>query len=144
MIRRISALTTLVGLLLVGGIAEAKLVAVLNKRNPTRSMDASTLKSIFLGQKAFWKGTVPVRVLGRDSSSGGAKALMSVLGMNESQFEAHWTKRQLSGKGVKPKTVDSLDELVKMIGKTPTAVSVVEEAELDGLDLSKVKTLPIE
>ena len=120
--------------------AADEVVIVLNKKNPTKSMSVAEAKAIFLGNTTRWQGVVPIKVVSR--GKGKADAFYTdVLGMSATKFDSHWTKRQLAGKGVKPKTAASASDLAAEIGKNPGAVGFALKSELDGVDTSKLRVI---
>lgn len=114
---------------------EAEVVVVLNQRNPTKSMTAAQAKAIYLGNTAFWNGTVPIRVISRTASSPAAVFFDKVVEMSPQRFSSYWTSRQLAGQGVKPAEVESASTLVEQIKKNPGAVGFALRSELVGVDL---------
>lgn len=154
MMNRRTLLThTLRALPLAAGLAAAAhsrpahadaLVVVLNARNPTKKMSPAELKAIYLGTTAFWNGTVPMKVLGRLTTTVGGKLLLDqVMAMSPQAFAQHWTSRQLAGQGVAPESVDGAADVVKRVASAPGAIGVVAQSELAGLDTAGVKIVQL-
>ena len=117
-------------------------VVIVNKKNPTRKINISTVKNIYLGQKAFWHGTVPIRVFIVEKKASSGKAILNLLDMTASQYENYWVKRALAGKGIQPATKTSASELAEAVAKSPTAMGVILRSDLDQLS-PKVRALKI-
>jgi ABC-type phosphate transport system substrate-binding protein len=120
------------------------LVVVLNARNPTKKMSPADLKAIYLGTTAFWNGTVPMKVLGRLTTTVGGKLLLDqVMAMSAQAFAQHWTSRQLAGQGVTPESLEAAADVVKRVASAPGAIGVVAQSELSGLDTAGVKLVQL-
>jgi ABC-type phosphate transport system substrate-binding protein len=123
---------------------ETGVVVVLNARNPTKGMSMSKAKQIYLGQTAFWHGTVPIKVYARPgSSSAGQTFYQKVLGMNAGSFTKHWTSRQLSGKGVAPQSVGQAEDLASKIRKAPGSIGFMLPAEAEQVGSSGLKFITL-
>jgi ABC-type phosphate transport system substrate-binding protein len=100
-----------------------EVVLIINGRNPTQSLPKAELIKLFLGQTSFWHGVVPVRLFVRPDSSKAAQALYEpILGMTPQSFRKHWDEVQLAGKGVSPKSYDSVESLALEISRSPGAI----------------------
>lgn len=122
---------------------EEEVVLIINARNPTQSLPRAELVKLFLGQTAFWHGVVPVRLFLRPDSSKAAQALYSpILGMTPQAFRKHWDEIQLAGKGVAPKSYDSIESLAQEVAKAPGAIGfgLTSEAwQLSGVKVISAK-----
>lgn len=120
-----------------------EVVLLLNARNPTASVSRGDVSNLFTGKTAFWHGVVPVKVLVRPGTSSAGKAFYEpILGMNAQSFAQHWSKLQLSGKGIAPTTVGSAEEMAGMIAKTPGGVGFVLASEawkIDGVKVIQIR-----
>ena len=124
--------------------ADEGVVFLMNRKNPTKSISKGRAKAIYLGNYAFWSGVVPIKVLMRKGSIKASKVFLTeVVDTSAQKFDRYWTSRQLAGKGVKPKTVGSLNELLESLKKNPGAVGFALKSELAGVDLSGLKALNI-
>lgn len=122
---------------------EGEVVVVLNQRNPTKTMTPATAKAIYLGNTAFWNGTVPIRVISRTASSPAAVFFDKVVEMSAQRFSSYWTSRQLAGQGVKPAEVESVTTLVEQIKKNPGAVGFALKSELVGVDVAGLNIISL-
>lgn len=123
---------------------EGDVVVLTNAKNPTKAISKARAKSIYLGAYAFWSGVVPIKVLMRSTDIEASQVfLTNVVETSAQKFDQHWTSRQLAGKGVKPAKVKNLDELVESLRKNPGAIGFALESELEGVDLSGLKTLDL-
>ncbi|MED5371248.1 MAG: hypothetical protein VX899_09555 [Myxococcota bacterium] len=94
------------GLLTAAPLANATggddLVVVLNAHNPTQTLSKGEVKSLYLGNTAFWNGVVPVQLVVRDDGSGASSAFYDVVGMSSQRYDSHWSAKQLLGPGCGP------------------------------------------
>lgn len=125
-------------------LAKGGYVLVVNKRNPTKTISQAQAKSIYLGNTSRWQGVVPITLYARSKDCAAKNFYKDVLGMSPSKFFSHWAERQLSGKGVKPKSMASASELLDLVRQSPGAVGFLSSAELAGADLSGLRTVPLE
>lgn len=129
---------------LSGRSAEAgdELVILVNARNPTSQMSVAEAQNYFLGRTAFWHGVVPVKLIVRPASiPAGQQFYEKIAQMSAQAFAQHWSKQQLSGKGVAPATVSGASEVAAEVAKTPGSLSFVLASE--AWQLSGVKIIPL-
>jgi ABC-type phosphate transport system substrate-binding protein len=126
--RRLGAIGLLVA---SAAIASASPVIIANKSLEKEKLDASTVKSVFLGKKVAWDtgGRVMLAVL-----RNGAVAddfLKASVDMNTSGFNNLWRRLAMTGGGTAPKSFESEEELRKYVAETPGAVGFVDSANVD-------------
>jgi ABC-type phosphate transport system substrate-binding protein len=112
-------------------IAGASPVIIANKSLDKEKLDASTVKSVFLGKKVAWDtgGRVMLAVL-----RNGAVAddfFKASVDMNTSGFNNLWRRLAMTGGGTAPKSFESEEELRKYVAETPGAVGFVDSANVD-------------
>lgn len=95
-------------------------------------------KDYYLGKKASWPdGSKVVVVVLKEGASN--ENLMKKLGKSTSQFSTGWKKLVFTGKGSMPEQVNSEDELVAFVAKTPGAIGYADGGKAkDG-----VKAIPV-
>src|SRR5580658_8106270 len=126
--RRLGAIGLLVASATFAGAAP---VIIANKNLEKEKLDASTVKSVFLGKKVAWDtgGRVMLAVL-----RNGAVAddfLKASVDMNTSGFNNLWRRLAMTGGGTAPKSFESEEELRKYVAETPGAVGFVDSANVD-------------
>jgi hypothetical protein len=134
--------------LLCGGSASSQggdaVVLVLNARNPTSNLSVGAAKNIFLGQTAFWNGTVPIKIYARPgSTSAGESFYGSVVQMPFNRFSQHWTSRQLAGQGVAPESVAGASSVADKIRKSPGGISFMLQSEVNEVGAAGLKVIPL-
>lgn len=128
-------LASLVALALTGDVASAgegqdHVVLVVNARNPTQSLTEAEVKNFFMGNVAFWHGTVPVSLIGRPPTSAAASAFFTdVLDTNAQRYEAAWQARQLAGRGVAPRAAAAPSDVAAAVAATPGAIGYMLASE---------------
>jgi|HubBroStandDraft_5_1064220.scaffolds.fasta_scaffold645507_1 hypothetical protein len=126
--RRLGAIGLLVASAAIAGAAP---VIIANKSLEKEKLDASTVKSVFLGKKVAWDtgGRVMLAVL-----RNGAVAddfLKASVDMNTSGFNNLWRRLAMTGGGTAPKSFESEEELRKYVAETPGAVGFIDSANVD-------------
>ena len=124
--------------LLTAFTAQADVVVIVNANNGA-SMDAKSIKRIFLGkEKKFSDGSESIPI-NQDASRGPRQQFDSnVLGRSSSQISAYWSKQVFTGKGVPPKEVPSDAEVIEIVAKNPSAIGYIDSASVT--DAVKVVT----
>ena len=115
----------------LAGVPEGdNLVLLVNARNPTTAISPGEAKKIYLGNKAFWHGVVPIKVLQRPPGTAAEQAFMEqIMGMTSQRFAAHWSSRELAGKGVTPEAVADAAEIAKIVAATPGGIAYLLASE---------------
>jgi hypothetical protein len=75
----------------------ADMAVVVNKKNPLTNVSAVELKRILSGEKRFWPGGAPVKLLIRDPGSAERSAYLRLLSMSEKQYKEYWTEMVFKG-----------------------------------------------
>lgn len=112
---------------------------IVNAKSSAPSLDDDDMRSYFLGKKTTWSdGSRVVVVVLRDGAS--HDALLKLLGKSSSQFSTGWKKLIFTGKGAMPEQVDSEDELVEFVARTPGAIAFVDAGKVkDGVKAVSIK-----
>lgn len=118
-------------LLPLGSAARAQLggVAVIGHADLAR-IDVPTLQRIYTG-RVVEVGGVSVNPINVSASNPvRARFLASYLNQNEENYLAYWTVRRYIGKGVPPREVETVAEMVRLVQSTRGAIGYVDEASL--------------
>lgn len=103
-----------------------------NKNIAGEKIDASTLKSVFLGKKTSWDaagGRVILAVL-----RGGPVAddfLKASVEMSASSFNNYWRRLAMTGGGTAPRSFEKEEDVRKFVAETPGAIGFVDSASVD-------------
>ncbi len=121
------------GLLAVSAcmLSHAETVIVVSAKSPVASMTKEQVSDLYLGNvKEFPGGGQALPVL---LSSGSARSdfLEKILGKNEAQAKAIWSRLVFSGKGSAPRDMPDSAETVKLISNNPNCIGVVEKSAVN-------------
>lgn len=104
---------------------------IVNKAN-TNTIDKATVKKIYMGDMTSW--TDGSAILAIDLSEGNSARdsfTDSVLGKSVSNMKALWAQKIFSGKAVPPKTVESDDEVKKIVSGNKNAIGYIKGSSVD-------------
>lgn len=122
--RLLPVVLALTGLLVpTFAVAGEPVIVVLNQRNPTQNIDKAQLKSIYLGNTAFWHGVVPMKVYTQPADSDATKTFLDdILGITFQRYQQSWASRELSGQGVAPAVVDDAQSVIDSVRGAPGGI----------------------
>ncbi len=111
--------------------AQAQNVVVVSSKSAVASLTKEQIADIYLGNsKEFPGGGQALPLL---PASGGARSEFfdKVLGKNEAQAKAIWSRLVFSGKGSVPRDVADSAETVKLISSNPNCIGVIEKSAVN-------------
>ena len=122
-------------ILLIANIAHAQqdsLTVIANHKGAPKAMSFKELKAVFKGEKKRWRdGTKIVITLMKTSTPAGAMTTKKVYQMATDELNRYWVTMVFRGQAKAPRSVDSEEELVKFVTKTPGAIGVVSSGPID-------------
>jgi ABC-type phosphate transport system substrate-binding protein len=93
----------------------------------TGELDAQSVKKLFLGErKSFPDGLHATPINHTPGSNDRKEFFESVLRMQESSHERHWTRKRSTGVGYSPIELNSHDAVLRSIANTPSAISYID------------------
>ncbi|MBI3713492.1 MAG: phosphate ABC transporter substrate-binding protein [Burkholderiales bacterium] len=111
--------------------AQAENVIVVSSKSALSSLSKEQVADIYLGNvKEFPGGGLALPLL---PSSGGTRTefFEKVLGKNEAQAKAIWSRLVFSGKGSAPRDVPDSAEAIKLISANPSCIGVIEKSAVN-------------
>lgn len=111
--------------------AYAENVIVVSSKSAVASLSKDQVADIYLGNvKEFPGGGQALPLL---PSSGGTRTefFEKVLGKNEAQAKAIWSRLVFSGKGSAPRDVADSAEAIKLIAANPNCIGVIEKSAVN-------------
>jgi hypothetical protein len=75
----------------------ADVAVIVNPSNPIAEVSVMELKKIFSGQKQFWPGNIPVKLIVRAPGARERQVLLRLLGMSERDYKQYWTTEIFRG-----------------------------------------------
>lgn len=129
---KLSTKTLLAAACFVGAnFAYAENVIVVSSKSAVASLSKDQVADIYLGNvKEFPGGGQALPLL---PSSGGTRTefFEKVLGKNEAQAKAIWSRLVFSGKGSAPRDVADSAETIKLIAANPNCIGVIEKSAVN-------------
>lgn len=107
--------------------AQAGEIAVIgNPNNSIANLTLADLRKIFSGQKRSWPGGAPVKLIVRGPGCRERLALLTVLGMSESEYKQYWTAQVFRGDAdAEPLTMPSFGMVKEAVKVYPGAIALV-------------------
>jgi ABC-type phosphate transport system substrate-binding protein len=81
----------------MGSAQEGQFAVVVNSKSSVTNIPLTELRKIFLGERRFWPGSHPVKLLVRAPGSREHKVMLKLLGMTESEYKQYWTQQVFRG-----------------------------------------------
>ncbi len=111
---------------------DAEMVVIVSEKNPNSTITTDNAEKIFLGKiKLFPDGSsaIPLDLPNRTEEKDYfyAKAIRK----NSAQLKAYWAKVVFTGGGAPPKSVDSQEEMVKLVAQNPNTIGYVDKTKID-------------
>lgn len=105
-------------------------VVIVGNANVRGKLDLATVQRIYTG-KVIEVGGVAVTPVNLQVGQGARQRFLSeYLQQNEDAYLAYWTVRRYVGKGVPPRELGSVAEVVTYVLNTPGAVAYLDEADV--------------
>jgi hypothetical protein len=93
-------------------------------------LDVQTVQRIYTGKVIEVAGVPVAPVNWHVGQSARQRFLADYLQQNEDNYLAYWTVRRYVGKGVPPREVGSVTEVINYVLSTPGAVAYLDEADV--------------
>ncbi len=124
---------TLLGLALLGSahIAQAEHVVVVSAKSSVASLSKDQIADIFLGNSKEFPGGGQALPLLVGSGAVRSEFFEKVLGKNEAQAKAIWSRLVFSGKGSAPREVSDSAEILKLISTNPNCIGIMEKSAVN-------------
>ncbi len=124
--RYLSAALALLMALALSFQARADLLVVVNKSNAA-SLTEEQIKNIFLGKAKYFpdgKPAIPVQM--HPGSSTYESFASKVLGKDDSQLRAYWSRLVFTGRATPPREVDSETQILELVAHNPNLIGYVD------------------
>ncbi|HED33810.1 MAG TPA: phosphate ABC transporter substrate-binding protein [Gammaproteobacteria bacterium] len=104
------------------------------------SIDAGTLKSIYLGKLKSWPDGATLTAIDQKAGSEIRKKFINeVIGRKEKKFDAYWSRKAFSGKGTPPKNLGNDVDVKAWVARYKGSIGYIDASMVD----SSVKVLLI-
>lgn len=116
----------------ISSLASAEVAVIVSANNVNYGLDKLDVEQIFLGKKAtFPDGSKAVPVDQTEGSAVRSAFNESVLGKNDSQLKAYWSRLIFTGKGTPPKESGSDAEIKALVAANPNMIGYIDAKAVD-------------
>lgn len=121
-------------------VCAADILIIANKDVGPSSLTKQTVKDIFLGTRSKWEDKKPIQFVLNGKKSVFKEFAKMYLDKTPSQLKDYWRNMVFTGKGERPKEIDSAKKLLMYVRNTEGAISFVDHKT----SAADVKILKIE
>lgn len=112
--------------------ASADVAVVVGAKSPLSTLSTEQASSIFMGKaRTFPDGSPAVAVDQKESAPVRVEFYTKVLGKDEAQMKAYWSRLVFTGKGSPPKELDSSAAVKQAVGADPKLIGYIEKSAVD-------------
>lgn len=116
---------------LLSTVAVAELAVIVNPGNGD-TLTKDDISSLYLAKnKSFPNGKNAIPLDRPEGSPLRVEFITKVVGKDEAQMKAYWSRLIFTGKGVPPKIVDSDEEVKEMVARNIDAIGFIDAATAD-------------
>jgi ABC-type phosphate transport system substrate-binding protein len=112
-------------------IAQAEHVIVVSAKSAIGSLSKDQVADIYLGNSKEFPGGGQALPLILASGAVRTEFFEKILGKNEAQAKAIWSRLVFSGKGSAPREVADSAEVVKLIAANPNCIGIIEKSAVN-------------
>lgn len=117
--------------LTVQSFAYAEHVIVVSAKSNVSSLSKEQVADIYLGNAKEFPGGGQALPLLLASGATRAEFFEKILGKNEAQAKAIWSRLVFSGKGSAPREMPDSAEVVKLISANPNCIGLIEKSAVN-------------
>jgi len=123
--------------------AQDDVAVVVNAANPVASLSLIELRKLFSGEKRFWPGNIPVRLIVRAPGCRERTALLKLLNLSESDYKQYWTAQVFRGQAdSEPFVAPSVGMSIEAVKSFPGAITLINANDTKpGVKIVKVAGL---
>ena len=125
--KKIMTMVSIISFLLCG-VAMAEQIVIVNNSVAVSSIDADSLKKIYLGKKTKWDNGDKIVPVTLNEGPVHEAFLKNVIKKSNTQFLTYWKQMIFTGKGIPPKSVPSDADVVNFISSTPGGIGYIDSA----------------
>lgn len=117
--------------LLISQLVAARVVIIVNARNPLSAISASYLKNIFLGIKTRWEDGKIIKAVNLHPAQRVRTIFESeFLKMDSSKVQRYWIKQAIRGNINAPATVNFEEKVLQFVIQHPDSIGYLEQSTL--------------
>ncbi|MGJ8692660.1 MAG: hypothetical protein ACSHW0_09275 [Thalassotalea sp.] len=111
--------------------ASEQLVIVVNKNNPVEQLSKSEVIDIFMGKYlAYPNGDFATPIELQDNNLVKEVFYQDLIGRSLASVNSYWARLKFSGRKRKAETLESEEEVIKLIDETNLAIGYIRESKL--------------
>lgn len=127
--------TVVVLLTIISSLWAGELVIINgNKGNLTKQ----EVQKIYLGKQKRWDDGTKIHLTTYNGGELADSFMKHYLGKKHSQFLIYWKQLMFTGRGIMPKQVETQEEMIEYVKKTPGAIGYISDANIDGISVIRV------
>lgn len=112
--------------------AAADVAVVVGAKSPLSTLSAEQVSSLFMGKaRTFPDGSPALAVDQKESAPARVEFYTKVLGKDEAQMKAYWSRLVFTGKGSPPKELDGNAAVKQAVGADPKLIGYIEKSAVD-------------
>ncbi|MBC3872454.1 type 2 periplasmic-binding domain-containing protein [Undibacterium flavidum] len=112
-------------------MAQAEHVIVVSAKSGVGSLSKDQIADIYLGNSKEFPGGGQALPLLLSSGAVRTEFFEKILGKNEAQAKAIWSRLVFSGKGSAPREVGDSAEILKLIANNPNCIGIIEKSAVN-------------
>ena len=114
-----------------GAAQNTDIAVIVNPGNRTENVSLMELKKMLAGQKQYWPGNTPVKLVVRSPGSRERRALLRLLGMTEPDYKQYWTRKVFRGESQsEPLTAPSNSVERATVSAFPGAIALTTASDV--------------
>lgn len=120
------------------------LIVVVNERSTMKTITREELRNVYLGKLGFWSDNSKVVAFDRPvDREAGQSFYRDVLKMVPARFRHHWQSQQLSGRGIAPEPIASVDDVIARVAANPGGIGYLHTTEMPKMPPKGVLLIPV-
>ena len=119
-------------LCLFSSLASAEVAVIVNPANGDTISKEDIAKIYLAKTKTFPSGKTAIPIDRSEGSAIRVDFVSKVLGKDENQLKAYWSRLIFTGKGVPPKEVETDAQVKDIVSRNPDAIGFIDTGAVDG------------
>lgn len=114
------------------GLTHAEVAVVVSAKSAVGSLTPEQVSAIFMGKNnAFPGGGTAVPIDQSEGAAPRAEFYSKVVGKDDAQMKAYWSRIVFTGKGSPPKDFANSAEIKRQLASNPNAIGYIDKAAVD-------------
>lgn len=114
------------------GLVQAEVAVVVSAKSAVTTLTPEQVSAIFMGKNnSFPGGGAAVPIDQSEGAAPRAEFYSKVVGKDDAQMKAYWSRIVFTGKGSPPKDFSNSAEIKRQLASNPNAIGYIEKAAVD-------------